>query len=243
MTIKEAKKADLAKIMENDPAATSVFVVKHTYTGYRALCAYRYANWFYHHNMKVLAHFIMYKVKLKTGIEIHPAAKIGKGIFIDHGTGIVIGETTEIADNCVLYQGVTLGGTGKDTGKRHPTLEEGVMVSAGAKVLGPLTIGAHSKIGAGSVVLKSVPPYSTVVGVPGRVVKQDGKRVADMDQILLPDPIMEEFKRINQRLFDVEKNLGIHACRYSITLDDNNMNATDAEKIAEKLADSERTKN
>ena len=129
--------------------------------------------------------------------------------MIDHGSGVVIGETAEVGDGCVLYQGVTLGGTGKDTGKRHPTLENDVMVSAGAKVLGPLTVGAHSKIGAGSVVLKDVPPYSTVVGVPGRVVKQDGRRVADMDQVLLPDPILAEFLRINRRLQELERSAGI----------------------------------
>ena len=143
--------------------------------------------------------------------------------MIDHGNGVVIGETAEIGDNCILYQGVTLGGTGKDIGKRHPTLENDVMVSAGAKVLGPLTIGAGSKIGAGSVVLKSVPPHSTVVGVPGRIVKQEGKRVSDMDQVKLPDPILEELKRLNDRIFELEKNAGIKTCRYSLTMDENNM--------------------
>ena len=190
MKISEAKKRDLQVIMQKDPAATSSRIVKRTYTGYKALCAYRYAHLFWQKGMKSLALYIAFRAKEKTGIDIHPAATIGNGIFIDHGVGLVIGETAEIGDNCVLYQGVTLGGTGKETGKRHPTLEEGVMVSAGAKVLGPVRIGEHSKIGAGSVVLKDVPPYSTVVGVPGRVVKQDGKRVADMDQIRLPDPIM-----------------------------------------------------
>ena len=175
MKISEAKKRDLQVIMQKDPAATSSRIVRRTYTGYKALCAYRYAHKFWEKGMKSLALYIAFRAKEKTGIDIHPAANIGSGIFIDHGVGLVIGETTEIGDNCVLYQGVTLGGTGKDTGKRHPTLEEGVMVSAGAKVLGPVRIGEHSKIGAGSVVLKNVPPYSTVVGVPGRVVKQDGK--------------------------------------------------------------------
>ena len=131
----------------------------------------------------------------------------------------------------MLYQGVTLGGTGKDTGKRHPTLEEGVMVSAGAKVLGPVRVGAYSKIGAGSVVLKDVPPHSTVVGVPGRVVKQCGKRVADMDQILLPDPIMEEFKRLNKRIYGLEKALDVHSCRYSITLDEDNLCPAEVEEF------------
>lgn len=222
MKISEAKKRDLQVIMQKDPAATSSRIVKRTYTGYKALCAYRYAHLFWQKGMKSLALYIAFRAKEKTGIDIHPAATIGNGIFIDHGVGLVIGETAEIGDNCVLYQGVTLGGTGKETGKRHPTLEEGVMVSAGAKVLGPVRIGEHSKIGAGSVVLKDVPPYSTVVGVPGRVVKQDGKRVADMDQIRLPDPIMEEFERLNKRVYELEKALNVHSCRYSITVDEDN---------------------
>lgn len=229
MNIKQAKRADLDKIMENDPAAISRRLVRRTYTGYKALCSYRYAHWCWTHNLKGLAQSIAYRAKRATGIDIHPAATIGVRIFIDHGVGLVIGETAEIGNDCILYQGVTLGGTGKDVGKRHPTLEEGVMVSAGAKVLGPVRIGAHSKIGAGSVVLKDVPSYSTVVGVPGRVVKQDGKRVADMDQILLPDPIMEEFKRINNRVYELEKKLDIHACRYSITLDEDNASLDDAD--------------
>lgn len=203
--IREAKKADLKAVMDKDPAATSEWSVRLTYAGYKALSAYRLAHRLYLKGHPTLAKLVANNARRRTGVEIHPAAKIGKGILIDHGSGVVIGETAEVGDGCVLYQGVTLGGTGKDTGKRHPTLENDVMVSAGAKVLGPLTVGAHSKIGAGSVVLKSVPPYSTVVGVPGRVVKQDGKRVADMDQILLPDPIMEEFKRLNRRIHELEK--------------------------------------
>ena len=191
--IREAKRADLHAVMDKDPAATSEWSVKHTYAGYKALAAYRIANRAYLKGFVTLAKLIANDARRRTGVEIHPAAKLGKGIMIDHGSGVVIGETAEVGDGCVLYQGVTLGGTGKDTGKRHPTLENDVMVSAGAKVLGPLTVGAHSKIGAGSVVLKDVPPYSTVVGVPGRVVKQDGRRVADMDQVLLPDPILAEF--------------------------------------------------
>lgn len=231
MKIRQAKKRDLQKILQNDPAATSAWVVKRTYTGYKALCAYRRAHWCWKKGLKDLALYISYKAKVKTGIDIHPAATIGSGIFIDHGVGLVIGETTEIGDDCVLYQGVTLGGTGKDTGKRHPTLEEGVMVSAGAKVLGPVRVGAYSKIGAGSVVLKDVPPHSTVVGVPGRVVKQCGKRVADMDQILLPDPIMEEFKRLNKRIYGLEKALDVHSCRYSITVDEDNLCPAEVEEF------------
>lgn len=239
MRISEAKKRDLQVIMQKDPAATSSRIVKRTYTGYKALCAYRYAHLFWQKGMKSLALYIAFRAKEKTGIDIHPAATIGNGIFIDHGVGLVIGETAEIGDNCVLYQGVTLGGTGKETGKRHPTLEEGVMVSAGAKVLGPVRIGEHSKIGAGSVVLKDVTPYSTVVGVPGRVVKQDGKRVADMDQIRLPDPIMEEFERLNKRVYELEKALNVHSCRYSITVDEDNATNEEAVQI---LSQSEQNK-
>ena len=239
MKISEAKKRDLQVIMQKDPAATSSRIVKRTYTGYKALCAYRYAHLFWQKGMKSLALYIAFRAKEKTGIDIHPAATIGNGIFIDHGVGLVIGETAEIGDNCVLYQGVTLGGTGKETGKRHPTLEEGVMVSAGAKVLGPVRIGEHSKIGAGSVVLKDVPPYSTVVGVPGRVVKQDGKRVADMDQIRLPDPIMEEFERLNKRVYELEKALNVRSCRYSITVDEDNATNEEAVQI---LSQSEQNK-
>jgi len=235
MTIKEAKKLDLDKIMESDPAATNRREVARTYTGYKALCSHRYAYWFWTHNHKKIAFKIAYLSKIKTGIDIHPAATIGTGVFIDHGVGLVIGETAEVGNNCVLYQGVTLGGTGKETGKRHPTLEEGVMVSAGAKVLGSVRIGAHSRIGAGSVVLKDVPPYSTVVGVPGRVVKQDGVRVADMDQILLPDPIMEEFKRLNKRIFELEKKLNIQSCRYSITMDESNISPKEAAEIENEI--------
>lgn len=228
MKIREYKKSYLDKIMESDPAATSRTSVRLTYAGYKALCRHLYAYVLWNRGLHTLAKMIATAARARTGVEIHPAAKIGKSVMIDHGAGVVVGETAEIGDGCILYQGVTLGGTGKDVGKRHPTLENDVMVSAGAKVLGPLTIGAHSKIGAGSVVLKSVPAHSTVVGVPGRVVKQDGKRIADMDQVLLPDPIMEEFKRLNARVYELEKAAGIRACRYSITLDENNM-PTDGE--------------
>ncbi len=159
-------------------------------------------------------------------VEIHPAAKIGRGVFIDHGAGVVIGETAVVGDNVTLYQGVTLGGTGKHTGKRHPTVCDDVMISAGAKILGPVVIGKGSKVGAGSVVLKNVPPYSTVVGVPGRIVRQNGKRVDDMDQVRLPDPILEEFKRLNDRIAALEDKLGIKTCRYSLSVDELNVQSS-----------------
>ncbi|MBR4801172.1 MAG: serine O-acetyltransferase [Clostridia bacterium] len=233
MTIKQAKKLDLEKIMQSDPAATSRSLVKRTYTGYKALCRYRYAHYLWAKGHKHLAFYISYRTKIKTGIDIHPAAEIGTGIFIDHGVGLVVGETSVIGNGCVLYQGVTLGGTGKDTGKRHPTLEDGVMVSAGASILGPVTIGAHSKIGAGSVVLKNIPPHSTVVGVPGRVVKQNGVKIEDEMSQSLPDPILEELARINKRLGELEKKEGINACKYSICIDENNVSPEQAKDILE----------
>lgn len=209
-------KADLAAALEKDPAAKSKLEIILTYGGFRALCSYRRAHWFYTHKMKMLAFLITARARKNYGIEIHPAAKIGKGIFIDHGVGVIIGETTEIGDNVTVYQGVTLGGTGKETGKRHPTIGNNVMICAGAKVLGPVTIGDNSKIGAGSVVLKDVPPHCTVVGVPGRIVRMRGEKYRDMDQ-KLPDPVLEEFARLNARLEAIEKNLNIPSCRYSIT--------------------------
>lgn len=211
-------KSDIAAVMDKDPAAKSKLQVYFTHSGFRALLGYRIAHWFWQKKLFGVARLVAARSRRRTAAEIHPAAVIGKGVMIDHGAGLVVGETAIVGNNCVLYQGVTLGGTGKDTGKRHPTLEDDVMISAGAKVLGPVVIGKGSKVGAGSVVLKSVPANCTVVGVPGRVVKQSGERVADMNQILLPDPIMEEFKRLNDRVFTLEKQLGIHACRYSLTM-------------------------
>ena len=222
MTIREALKLDLDKIMQSDPAATSRRLVKRTYTGYKALVHYRYAHKLWQKGYKRLAFYVSYRVKVRTGIDIHPAAEIGNRIFIDHGVGLVIGETSVVGDDCVLYQGVTLGGTGKDCGKRHPTLEKGVMVSAGASILGPVTIGEHSKIGAGSVVLKDIPPHSTVVGVPGRVVRQNGKKVEDEMSQALPDPILEELARINKRLSALEDKEGINCCQYSLSIDKDN---------------------
>ena len=160
---------------------------------------YRFAHFMYLHNYKLVARLVSQFAKFLTGIEIHPGAKIGSGVFIDHGEGVVIGETAEVGNNVVLYQGVTLGGTGKDRGKRHPTIEDGVMISAGAKILGPFTVGKNAKIGAGSIVLKPVPANATVVGVPGRVVKLNGVRVDDLDQNL-PDPVSDELNKLNARV-------------------------------------------
>lgn len=188
-----------AVIRERDPAIKSNWEV-FLYPGYRAIKAYRRAHKQYLKGHYFRARLISQRATRKTGIEIHPGAVIGKGLFIDHGHGVVIGETTVIGDNVTLYQGVTLGGTGKETGKRHPTIEDNVMISVGAKVLGSFTIGENSKIGAGSVVLSEVPPNSTVVGVPGRVVKQDNVRIprTDMDQVHLPDPVYAELEQLKK---------------------------------------------
>ena len=184
-------------IKERDPAIKSKSEVW-LYPTFRALLSYRTAHRLYLKKHYFLARLISQRSAHRTGIEIHPGAQIGKGFFIDHGHGVVIGETAVIGDNVTLFQGVTLGGTGKETGKRHPTLEDNVMVSAGAKVLGSFTIGKGSTIGAGSVVIKPVPPNSTVVGVPGRVVKQNNVRVpqSEMDQVHLPDPVLADIERL-----------------------------------------------
>ena len=185
---------DVKSFLEHDPAASNAFEVITLYPGYKALRNHRKANWFYRHNMKLLARAMSQYSSHRTGVEIHPGATIGRRVCIDHGTGIVIGETTEIGNDCIIYQGVTLGGTGKDTGKRHPTIGNGVMIGAGAKVLGPINIGDHVKIAAGAVVVKDVDENCTVVGVPGRIVRIDGERVDDLDQVNLPDPVMNAIR-------------------------------------------------
>ncbi len=197
-------KDEIEVIRERDPAIKSSMEV-FLYPTFHAIIRYRFAHKLYLKKHYFLARWISQKTARKTGIEIHPGAAIGKGLFIDHGTGVVIGETAILGDNVTLYQGVTLGGTGKESGKRHPTLEDNVMVSAGAKILGSFTIGENSKIGAGSVVLGPVPPNCTVVGIPGRVVKKDSVRIPrkDLDQVNLPDPILDaiqELKEENTRL-------------------------------------------
>ncbi len=207
--VSKRTREDIENVMDKDPAARSFWEVYFTYSGVIALRMYRRAHWFYQHGHKFIARVISQRAKKRTGIEIHPAATIGRRLFIDHGAGVVIGETAEIGDDVVIYQGVTLGGTGKDKGKRHPTIQDRVMISSGAKVLGPFTVGHDSKIGSNSVVLKEVPPQSTVVGVPGRVVKQGDTRIADMDQIKLPDPILEEFRHLYKRIEELEKKAGI----------------------------------
>ena len=201
-------KEEIAVIRERDPAIKSSMEV-FLYPSFKAIIYYRIAHKLYVKKHYFLARWISQKGAHKTGIEIHPGAQIGKGLFIDHGHGVIIGETAIIGDNVTLYQGVTLGGTGKEHGKRHPTLGNNVMVSAGAKVLGSFTIGENSKIGAGSVVLEEVPPNSTVVGVPGRVVKRNNVSVPreDMNQIDLPNPVLEDIERLQQNNSDLQKRI------------------------------------
>ncbi len=201
-------------VMERDPAARSALEVVLCYPGFHAILMHRLAHSFYRRRWFVIARLISHISRLLTGIEIHPGAKIGEGLFIDHGSGVVIGETAELGDNVTIYQGVTLGGTGKEKGKRHPTIGNNVVVSAGAKVLGAFTVGDNSKIGAGSVVLKEVPPDSTVVGVPGKVVARNGHRVKpredyeiDLRHDLLPDPVAEMILCLQEKIEILEKRV------------------------------------
>ena len=222
---------DIRVIFERDPAAKSVLEVVLCYSGLHALWAHRIAHFLYNNDFFVLARIISSVAKFFTGIEIHPGAKIGNGLFIDHGTGIVIGETAEIGNNVTLYQGVTLGGTGKEAGKRHPTIGNNVVVATGAKVLGSFKVGDYAKIGAGSVVLKEVPPYATVVGIPGRIVVMNGERIkdattrdcpftdeedasilaeendVDLNHTTLPDPEGEEIKKMQTEIDFLKKEI------------------------------------
>ncbi len=206
---------DIDTILERDPAARSRIEVVLSYSGFHAVFFHRIAHFLYKKRLFLLARILSQLSRFITGIEIHPGAKIGKRLFIDHGMGVVIGETTEIGDDVTIYQGVTLGGTGKEKGKRHPTIGNNVVVSSGAKVLGPFKVGDNSKIGAGSIVLKEVPPNCTVVGVPGRVVIKDNirvksendKPVADLDQIKLPDPVAQELECLRKRIVQLENKL------------------------------------
>jgi serine O-acetyltransferase len=192
---------------QRDPAARSSLEVLLLYPGLHAVVDYRISHFFYKIRLRFIARFISQWSRFWTGIEIHPGASIGKGLFIDHGAGVVVGETAEIGDHCLLYQGVTLGGTGKDTGKRHPTLGDNVMVGAGAKVLGPLNIGSHAKVAAGAVVLTDIPEYATAVGVPARVVRIANERVDDIDWVNIPDPVAQELCRMRISIENLEKKV------------------------------------
>lgn len=196
---------NIAAIQDRDPAARSALEVVLLYNGFKAVCAHRRANFFYRHGWHFLARFISQRSLHRTNIEIHPGATLGRRLFIDHGTGVVIGETTEIGDDCTIYQGVTLGGTGKDQGKRHPTIGNNVMIGAGAKVLGPIRIGDNVRIAAGAVVLMDIPENCTAVGVPARIVRRNGIKVPDLDQIHIPDPVSQEICRVDGRIDRLEK--------------------------------------
>ena len=198
---------DVAAFRQRDPAAKSDVEIILLYSGFHAILAYRVAHKLYISGHTFSARAVSQIAKFFTGIEIHPGATIGKRLVIDHGMGVVIGETTEIGDDCTIYQGVTLGGTGKDLGKRHPTLGNGVLVGAGAKVLGPILIEDNSKVAANAVVLKDISENSTAVGIPARVVRQDGRRVDDLDQIHIPDPVAQELKKLEAKLAELEAEI------------------------------------
>ena len=196
---------DIRTILDKDPAARNGFEVLLCYPGVWSLIFHKPAHWFYKHNLKLIARVISQISRWFTGIEIHPGAQIGKRCFIDHGMAVIIGETTEIGDDVTIYQGVTLGGTGKDTGKRHPTIGDRVVISSGAKVLGPFKVGNDVKIGAGSVVLKEIPDGCTVVGIPGTVLRRNGKPTSELDQIDMPDPIAVELECLRRRIVELEE--------------------------------------
>ncbi len=197
---------DINAAKKNDPAARTKFEIFLTYSGVHALSWHRWANFLYRIHLKLLARITSQFAKFLTGIEIHPAAKIAGGVFIDHGEGVVIGETAEVEEGVVIYQGVTLGGTGKEKGKRHPTIKKGAMLSAGAKILGGFTVGEYAKIGAGAVVLKEVPAYATVVGVPGKVTKINGQKLTDLEQEKT-DPLQEEVCKLREKVFELEEQI------------------------------------
>ena len=199
---------DINAIKERDPAARSSIEVLLLYTGLHAVINHRIAHWFYRHKMFFIARFISQWSRFWTGIEIHPGAEIGRVLMIDHGSGVVIGETSVVGDDCTIYQGVTLGGTGKDTGKRHPTLGNNVMVGAGARILGPFKVGDNSKVAANAVLLEEQPPNTTAVGVPARIVKKDGiKLTSDLDQVHIPDPVALELCRLLMRIEQLENEI------------------------------------
>lgn len=201
----ETVKSDIQAVFDNDPAARSRLEVILTYSGLHAVWAHRIAHWLFKRGWLTTARMLSQISRFFTGIEIHPGARIGNRLFIDHGMGVVIGETCEIGDDVVLYQGVTLGGTGKEKGKRHPTIGNHVVVSSGAKVLGSFTVGDHSIIGANSVVLREVPPNCTVVGIPGKVVKQDGVRINRLDHANLPDPVIELCSKLQLQIDELKQ--------------------------------------
>ena len=198
---------DIRNMVEKDPAARNGLEVLICYPGIWALIWHRPAHWLYRHHCPFLARLISQLTRFFTGIEIHPGATIGRRCFIDHGMAVIIGETAEVGDDVTIYQGVTLGGTGKDTGKRHPTIGNNVMIGAGAKVLGPFKVGDNSNIAAGAVVLDEIPPDCTAVGVPAHIVRRNGVRVDDLDQVHIPDPVAQELCRLEHQVSQLRKQL------------------------------------
>ena len=203
---------DARSMAQRDPAAKGTLEVILLYSGFHALLFHRFAHWFYNKKLFFIARLVSQLSRFVTGIEIHPGAVIGSGLFIDHGMGVVIGETAVIGDNCTIYHGVTLGGTGKDKGKRHPTIGNNVLISAGAKILGPFSVGDNSKIGANAVVLREIEPNTTVVGVPGRPVRRGNVKIApsvELDQIHIPDPVAQELCKLLIRIEKLEAASGV----------------------------------
>ena len=199
-------RADINAAKKNDPAARNKFEIWLTYSGVHALSWYRVAHFFYKIKLKLLARMISQTARFFTGIEIHPAAKIAGGVFIDHGAGVVIGETAEVEEGVVIYQGATLGGTGKEKGKRHPTVKRGAIISAGARVLGGFTVGEYAKIGANAVVLREVPPFATVVGVPAHIVRINGEKPEDLEQEKC-DPLQEELCNLQGKVYELQQQI------------------------------------
>ena len=198
---------DIKAVLEKDPAARTGIEVLLCYPGIWALIFHKWSHWLYLHNWKLLARILSQLARFFTGVEIHPGAVMGRRCMIDHGMAVVVGETAEVGDDVTIYQGVTLGGTGKDTGKRHPTIGNNVVISTGAKVLGPFKVGNNCKIGAGSVVLEEIPDNCTVVGIPGKIVKRGNQRAEDLNQVDMPDPIAVELECLRRRIVGLENKL------------------------------------
>lgn len=233
----ETYRQDIEAVRDRDPAARNTLEIILAYPGLHALWMHRLAHFFWNMDVPVLPRLISHVNRLLTGIEIHPGAKFGKGVFIDHGMGVVIGETSEIGDYVTLYQGVTLGGTGKEKGKRHPTVGRNVVIAAGAKVLGPITIGDDSKVGAGAVVIRDVPPHCTVVGIPGRVVIQEGEPVVDLHHEAIPDPVMDQIEAVENLVKRLEDRLVKTQLELEITEDKLRRAEEELHQVEESISD------
>lgn len=233
---------DLEAARDRDPAARSTLEIILAYPGLHALWMHRLAHWLWQQGMPILPRLVSHFNRWMTGIEIHPGAKIGKGVFIDHGMGVVIGETSEVGDNVTMYQGVTLGGTGKETGKRHPTVGANVVIAAGAKVLGPIVIGDNSKVGAGAVVIRDVPPNCTVVGVPGRVVMQEGEPVVDLHHEAIPDPVMDRIEDLGKLMKKMEDRMVSTQLELEMTEEKLRKTVDELQKVEDCLDELDRTR-